>query len=203
MTAATLVADGIWLDTDGPTPVFGAGGLVVTADRLRMEVGGPIGSAAQPFALNVDRVSLSTRTDGAGIFLASAGDVTVGGGLGVKVYRPDGAGGVQTLGGASAKGLDSAGDLVLDAAGTITVDASGGGVVARDNVRLSATGVGTDVILGADVRSDTGHVTVQAADDLAMLAGVDVMTAGAGSFDLRVGTGSLTMAASATLSTVD
>jgi hypothetical protein len=151
IAAGIFSAHGLWIDTDGALPLVAGGAVQLDAAELQLDAGGPIGSALQPFVTDAERLSLSTRIDGAGIFVASTGSVTLGGTT-IEVHRPDGQGGVQALGRAPLQSVDSAGDFVLDAAGTITVDAAGSMVA-------------------------SGRMTLNAADALTLQAGVSAMSA--------------------------
>ena len=182
--AGTLSAHGIWLDTDGAVPVLAGGALSVAAQELRLDVGGPIGTALQPYVIGIDRLSLSTRTAGAGIFLSAVGDTTLGGTT-IEVYRPDGLGGVQTLGGAGTAGVRSAGDLVLDAGGTITV-AAAGQASAAGNMRLSARGPSSDIVIAGAVHSDAGHLTLLADRDVLQQVDLD-LSASSGTIEMLAG----------------
>ncbi|MEZ6130494.1 MAG: Calx-beta domain-containing protein [Planctomycetaceae bacterium] len=103
------------------------------------------------------------------------------------------------------------GSIVLRAlAGTITLNdgtapADGNAIVAdgTGNVLIQTEAAGTDIIVNADIRSTTGHITLMAVQNILLNANVDVVTAGAGSIVLDAGTGAVTMDATATLQTVD
>ena len=96
----------------------------------------------------------------------------------------------------------TAGSLTLDD-GTASADGVAVSAHGSGNVLVQAQGASSDVLVNADVKSTSGHVTVKAPANLVMAASTNVVTAGTGSLDLLAGTGSFRMAASARIATVD
>ncbi|NBS66459.1 MAG: hypothetical protein EBT33_19330, partial [Betaproteobacteria bacterium] len=180
--------------------------IETTVDTLSVIVRGSDGvNVVETDALAIGNVAslvdstqaVSVQTVGANATTSASGEATQSDVVTLGTNGANGSIVVRTVAGTLTLSEGSAtSDLDSDAA----VVANGAG-----NILLQAGGVGADLIAqaNADVQSTTGHITLKAARAVDFQAGTDVLTAGAGSLDLLATGGSFTMAADASLGTVN
>ena len=192
--AGTLAADKVWLVTDSTLAPLTGGGLGVTANELRLDVQGALGTAINPLQLAVQRISITTRGQDSHLFLSNQGSITVGY-VDAAVVRPDEQGGIQTIRSDSTTGVQSTGHVVVSAGGTIAIETQAA-LVAQGHLLLQAAGVGADVVLDGAVASTGGNISIHA--DGSIWQNTHLLAQGAtGTLDLVAG-GSITMGAGAT-----
>ncbi|MCX7400043.1 MAG: hypothetical protein NT138_20430 [Planctomycetales bacterium] len=83
------------------------------------------------------------------------------------------------------------------------IDVDGTISTGSDNILLMANGAGRDVEITADVSSTSGHVTLIADDSVRLLPNVDVQTSNAGTLIIEATNGSITMDATAALTSAN
>ena len=94
------------------------------------------------------------------------------------------------------------GSLILDD-GLAPADQTGVRAHGSGNILLQAVAAGTDIVLNADVRSTTGHITLKAARDISLSDDVTIETSAAGTIYIDAIGGSLTMGENARISATD
>ncbi|WP_417744639.1 hypothetical protein [Rosistilla oblonga] len=165
----------------------------VTAQGLRLNAGdgiGTLGVASNAIETSVDAVS--ARAAAGGINLLESNGITVGD-VATSVNRvTSDASVVEVIDGAQCDLVTTSddGSIVLRSlAGDITLTdgtaaADGSAVVANGsgNVLLQTNTTTADIIIDGDVRSQSGHISVVAADDI--LQNADLVTAGTGTLSL-------------------
>ena len=99
--------------------------------------------------------------------------------------------GIYTTAGDGSIVLQTAGgDLILndDSGAGTAISAHGAG-----NVRLVTSSANTDILINADVRSTSGHITLLAARDVQSIAEADVLSGATGTINVEAGSGSIAM----------
>ena len=167
----------------------------IYARELRINtaaLAGGAGAGANHLESEVLSVSASVGTGG--LFMTESSAITVGqtGAITVARVRSDGTVAGSSVGDAQQSDLMSAGAVVLQStAGSIVisegdVDPLTLGVSAAGNILLKAGGVGSDLVLEADVLSSAGNISLNAAQDVVHNA--DLASAALGkSIDLVAG----------------
>jgi len=180
----------------------------VTASGLRLNAGTGIGQSINHLETTVAVVS--ARVASGGVYLLESDNVTVGD-VTVMVNRVLSDGTVTTSTVTDIKQSDLVttsgnGNIVLSTTnGTITLtDGSDGNnsVISSNgsgNILVDASGVGSDIILSADITSKTGHITLKAADAITLGSGADVTAGSSGTISLDAKGGALTMDGTSTI----
>ena len=169
----------------------------VTATNLRIEAQGDVGDPVRHLTTDID--NLSTLSATGSLYITEANGITV---TNVSVTVTDFHTDATTTQVMDADQSDlttlANGDIVLVALlGNITLTDG----LDTDGIAVSAHGTGNVLIralagslnVNADILSGTGHITLKAANDLALTANVNVETATPGTVSMDAETGNLTM----------
>jgi hypothetical protein len=149
----------------------------VTATSLRLQSAGNVGSSDRHFTTDVVYLSVDPEVDLAGIYVTEDDDITVTS-VDFTVTEFTATAGSDLVSDLTQSGLltGSNGDIVLvTIAGSITLDESISANGTGD-IQLDANGVGSGIIINADIRTDHGDITIIAA--AAVTQSADIMTFG-------------------------
>ncbi|MBG6078024.1 hypothetical protein [Polaromonas sp. CG_9.11] len=198
LTAGLNIVDG---DAAGDVEVdITAAGLMVLATGTT----GAIGTGANHLEITVG--TLSANAGSGGIYLSETDALSVDT-VNVLVKRVDSTANtadqatsqadLNTRNNGNIVLVAKAGSITLND-GTVTVGTASTAVTANGSgsVLLDAQGASSDVVINANVVSDTGHLTIKAGHDINVGLGgaaVSVATATGGTIDLQTTTGAITM----------
>jgi hypothetical protein len=185
----------------------------VSATNLRLEAARRIGAADRHLTTAVARVAARAEGSGiGGIFLTEDDGVAVTTvpSITVTEFQTD----TTTLDKTDTARSDlitgGNGDIVLVSLnGSIDIEdglqADGIGVRAngRGGILIDARGEGSDLNIRANILSATGHITAKAARNIEISGGVELATTDTGTVSLDAVRGTLTMAATATITAAD
>ncbi|MCC5833380.1 MAG: hypothetical protein JJU20_01490, partial [Opitutales bacterium] len=170
----------------------------VTATNLRLEAHGTIGTADRHISTDVSEASYASETSG--IFTTEDNSITIGT-VTVTVTGFNADATTTTVTDAAQSGLNTGADgniVLVSSGGTITVDEaiSAGG---SGNILLDARGAGSDLTINHNISSDTGHISLKAANNISLAADRSVSTATSGTISLTAIAGSLSMHGTASI----
>ena len=181
----------------------------ITASGLRLNAGTAIGASVNHLESTVK--TLSARAGNGSIYLLEADGVTVDNvGLSVNRVASDAtvsAGSstdaiqsdIRTTGGNGNIVLRTTNGSIMLNDGTATDDDTAISANGSGSILIDANGTGSAIIIGADLKSTTGHITIQAADGITLGNGVDITTSAPGMISLDAEGGALTMDGTSTI----
>jgi len=178
----------------------------ISANGLRLAAAQGIGvTGAGTNALETSVALLSARSSSGGIFIAEHDSVTIGGvAVAVQVVQSDASLVVETTGSQSdLVTTTGAAPIVIQAlAGSLVLSdgdapSDGRAVSAAGNILLAGLGATSDLVIGADVDSAGGSISLQAGRDINVAGNARVMAAGGGTLDFEAVSGSINMSAGA------
>jgi hypothetical protein len=200
ITVGNVYSQNVSIDSDAGSIINAAlSSKNVTAYQLRLQAQNSIGVAGRHLTTNIDNISALATTGS--IFITEDNGATVQDvATAVTEFNFDATSTIVPT--ALQSDLTAAGDIVLVATlGNITLNDgtanNAGTVVTGDNILIDA--LAGNVTANADIKSTTGHITLKADDNIALTAGVDVVTATPGTVSLDAETGTLTMHGTATI----
>jgi hypothetical protein len=170
----------------------------VTAQSLRLEAAGAVGTATRPITTSVDTLSAS----GAGVYVQEENGLTIDTVVVDVREFPASGGSPVTVPGTAQSGVSSSGDvgLVVSAGNLVLNDgADGDGAAVRGtgSGELSLSAPAGNVVVAASVLAGQGTVDIQAGTHLNVGAGATI--SGAGGVSLGADTGAVTMAGTSTV----
>jgi hypothetical protein len=179
----------------------------VTANNLRLEATGSIGTAARHLSTDIDQITAQSTTGSIFITEDDAATVTD---VEVTVYAVMADATVGSTTDAAQSDLQTLanGDIVLVATlGDITlndgVDADGHSVDADGTGNILIDALAGSITANSDILSDTGHITLKGGVNVDLTANVDVLTGTAGTISIDAETGALTMDGTANVTASD
>ncbi|MCX6937742.1 MAG: hypothetical protein NTU80_07550, partial [Verrucomicrobia bacterium] len=208
ITVGNVTATNVSIDSDAGSILNAASSSKnVTATNLRLQAQNSIGASGRHLTTSIDNVTALASTGSIYVTEDNAATVT-----NVAVTVTDFNSDLTTT-----TVTDAAqSDLTTGANGNIVLVATLGDLTLNDgsdadNIAVTAHGTGNILLqsvagtftANADLLSGTGHITLKAANNISLTASVDVTTAGTGTQDLVASTGSILMATTATLNTVN